>query len=134
MNKSHNDFFLPRPKLSWRAWLIRGATFLVAAYISARFLWIDYSIILNVGDRSDALLRITPSVFVNTCIQLLVLIPCWRTWMLRRWACFLLPVMLFLISLFIEGLSIWSFFGLILLEGFLLGIASGEWPNLKSGF
>jgi hypothetical protein len=74
------------------------------------------------------------AVLMFTVAQILILVPCWRCWMLRRWACGLGLALFWPIA--IGAVFASADFALILFA-FLLPLTQiirEEWPNLKSGF
>ncbi|HEY0076628.1 MAG TPA: hypothetical protein VGB77_21235, partial [Abditibacteriaceae bacterium] len=71
---------------------------------------------------------------VSTVIQSLLLVPCWRAWMLRRWACFLLSFILVTVNVLSSLFHIWAGMIVFLFTTTLLGAVIDENLNLKSGF
>lgn len=132
-------FFAPRPKLPRRWRFIRGCAICLGILVGLAFAPIYYSIGL-------ALLRgLSGGVFSAMLLQLLVamlgelllLIPVWRLYDLRRWACCLLMsvTMLLAVSLFLVFVTgiVWAL-SLMLLALILIWLLSEEYPHLKPGF
>lgn len=131
MKQASDDFFAPRPKLSWNVRVIRAAALLIAIAISL-FFFIDGVRILNISYFSYS--EKAFHVLAYAVLQLLLLVPCWRAWLLHRWACSLLTYILLLASFS----AIVSIFGLgiigFLFTASLLIALDDEEPHLKSGF
>lgn len=128
-----DDFFAPRPKLSWGVRVIRVLAFFAASLISVGFLSVLLKLIRDqktIVNQRDFIVYF----FAFACLQSLCLIPCWRAWMLRRWACIALIFLWLFLPLSLVGVSIRSLAFAILITGFLLAIIDVEKLNLKPGF
>lgn len=86
MSQPPDDFFVPRPKLSWNVRIIRAAAFLIAVCISASCFSIELTIIRDPKTMAS-IVDATATLFTVALVQLTLLVPCWRTWMLQRWGC-----------------------------------------------
>ena len=133
MSQPPDDFFAPRPKLSWNVRVIRVAALLVAVCISGCFLWFDF-MILRESKTVASPISVGFILVAATVMQLLLLMPCWRAWMLRRWAC--LVLILLLLLLLFASFAFGPYMCLIglFVTMFSLEAIADEWPHLKSGF
>ena len=135
-----DDLFAPRPKLSWKARLIQAVALLAAIGISLGFTvvyaWIITSphgtFVGTVGpvSRQEKLLWLV----TFTVLHILLLIPCWRSCLLRRWACAAFAVLSLCGALFLFLSGEVLAFGPFMLTLFFAWMIADEWPDLKSGF
>jgi hypothetical protein len=142
-----NDFFAPRLKLSWRAQVIKGSAVLGAAILSLMFLWLDVFIVFSPnalfwddkGSMPSSFFTKTIWILAVTCIQIILLFPFWRFWMLKKWisGLILFVTMICATGLFfllaVGGFS-WMMFICMTAATILALIICFEWPHLKSGF
>jgi hypothetical protein len=136
-----DDFFAPRSKLSWRAWIIRIVALLVAVGISLYAIAFNAKILFSPHfygyGKSPSSTEKMLLVLMVTVVQISLLVPCWRIWLFKRWACDLLMVgMLFSAFLFLVLASAgeaWALSALII-SIILLWILGEEWTYFKSGF
>ncbi|HEY0076630.1 MAG TPA: hypothetical protein VGB77_21245 [Abditibacteriaceae bacterium] len=66
--------------------------------------------------------------------QIIFLLPCWRAWLLHRWACSLLTYVLLIASVGALVSTFWLGIIGFLLTATLLVALDEEQPSLKSGF
>jgi hypothetical protein len=129
-------FFAPRPKLSWNARIIRAVAFLTATGISVFFLGLHMFVIADSYAGPNSLPRVAMYLLWLIIWQLVALLPCWRAWMLRRWACFLLffilPALPYGCMLMVR--SDWLTAGALIFTLFSVIAIAADWDHLKSGF
>ena len=137
MSQPPDDFFAPRLKLSWNMRLIRVAAFLMAVCIALWFLLINFEIWRD--QKPSALIFLIGT----TAFQLILLLPCWRAWLLHRWAgpfpcCLLFPFCCLVVlcsNVTLPGAAdIWLAAITLILTLLSVQALISEWPNLKSGF
>ena len=146
-----NDFFAPRPKLSRDLKLLRAGAFLTAVVISILFFVEDWVII---GHQQFVTAPLMPSSRIEellciiklTLVQVALVLPCWRAWLFKRWACLyilmvwfgfplwlaLIPETLMPVEIIFVGLPAFLVSLTFAFLQFMLLI--GEWQKLKSGF
>lgn len=137
LRMENTDFFAARPKLPRRLRFIRGCAIFIGLVVGLVFLsayWqIANSILSSVP--SGIAYPILQSLLVVMFIEILLLIPLWRLYALRRWACGVLVIEIGLINfllMFAIG-GIWILVTIMLSILFTLVLAE-EYPNLKTGF
>ena len=136
----HDDFFAPRPKLSWQMRAIRTGALLAAVGISLGFFMLDW-VTFSRGVYGIPQPTLQDEIFrliVPTLVQIALLVPCWRCWLLHRWACIVTTVMLFILVPSTYSGEMMDFpsvnlFGAITAVCVAACIGA-EWRNLKSGF
>lgn len=129
-----DDFFAPRPKLSWNVRFIRAIAFLMAIGISIGFSGLY---MFGIGDSytgPDSMPTVVLALFWPTIWHIIVLLPCWRAWLLHRWACSLLTYILLLASVGAIVSIFWLGIIGFLLTATLLVALDEEELHLKSGF
>src|SRR5690242_9867088 len=83
------DYFAPRPKLSQCVRMIRIAAIVMATWISVN-VFILHVLLFNRFMPGAATTNIAVYLSIATFIQLLLLLHCWRAWLLKRWAYFIM--------------------------------------------
>lgn len=135
-----DDLFVPRPKLSWRMRVIQGGAFLAALSISLCFFAWD---MLVIGRRPSGggpafwqqIIAVLPDLLTTAALQILFLVPCWRCYLLRRWACGAVTCVALPLSSFSSALTHSPLVaGLLIPIGIVGYCIAEEWPRLKSGF
>ncbi len=128
-----DDFFAPRPKVSLCVRIMRSIILLMVIVISIPVFVLEVLLVYSQTTGTS----ITNSIMVlatATIVQILLLIPCWRGWMLRRWACNLLVYSLLALAAEATEFSPLLALFVLLLDVLLLFGMRGELSNLKSGF
>lgn len=146
-----DDFFAPRPKLSRDLKMLRASALLAAVVISILF-FAQYWVII--GRQQLVTAPLIPSSNIKellyiiklTLVQVALVLPCWRAWLFKRWAClyifmvwFCFPVgPAFMLEPLLSGAPMPVGLAALLVPltfaflQFMLLI--GEWQKLKSGF
>lgn len=127
MKWEEEDFYAPQPKLSWQMQFIRGCALLTATCISIGFLMIE--LIPLVHSQSLDLSNFIVTLIL-TPFHIVLLIPCWRCWLLHRWACVVTFTLLLMGTLLILPVGLIFTLPIIL----MLSVIQEELPNLKKGF
>ena len=135
-------FFAPRPKLSWQAHLIRVCAAIVCLALGLAFffpVYMQYRMHLLPQNRVE----LGDDLVQRGSAELLILLPLWRCYLLRRWACVLVGLVFLGLALAIcAGAFDGSGSGEAIGEGIVatplalifLWLVVKEWPRLKSGF
>lgn len=128
-----NDFFEPRPKLSIGVWTIRAAALFVATATCAGIL-LNQITSLRSRFQTAIQLDLITLFLVGALLQALVLVPCWRAWMLHRWGCIAVIFLCFSLPFGLAGVTVQSLAISVLCTGFLLAVIDVEKAKLKTGF
>ena len=134
--EEQNYFFAPRPKLSLAARRIRGYALLVAIVISLAFVPSYMALFFRATHvRSRVSWQEVFSGFVVLALwQTLLVVPFWRCFLLRRWACEGLCILSWLAAfLLIPAVGLWAPLPFIIVVLFTRIVLDAS-PDLKSGF
>ncbi|HEY0076629.1 MAG TPA: hypothetical protein VGB77_21240 [Abditibacteriaceae bacterium] len=118
-----------------------------AAVLSMMFLWLDAFIVFSPnasfwddkGSVPSSFFTKTMWILAVTCIQIILLLPFWRFWMLKKWisGLILFVTMISATGLFfllaVGGFS-WAGFISMTVTTILSLLICFEWPRLKPGF
>jgi hypothetical protein len=131
------DFFAPCLKISGKARVLQMVALFIAIIVSLCFLLVYVTVASGpgplLGGPSQPMGKLVV-ILVLTAAQILALIPCWRCWMLRRWACGVGLAIFWPIAV----VSVFANANLaLMLFAFLLPVTQivrEEWPSLQSDF